>query len=82
MTRDYDRILKCARETPAANEQLVAALTYVELGEFDLMRLHAAAAADVLVNRFPDLGDPIVLAAVLTAAFLQHERLQAAAPLN
>jgi hypothetical protein len=82
MTRDYNRILQCVIETPEANEQLSAALAYCQLREYDLMTLHCAAAADILCNGFPELGDPIDLARVFALAFAQDERYRAAAPLN
>src|SRR5262245_18192168 len=49
---------------------------------WDLARLHSAAAADILVNRDPELGDPIWLCALLVATFLQDDLNRAAASLN
>ena len=54
---------------PEANEQLVAAFTYVEMGDLELMMLHAAAAADVLANKYPDLGEAIELTRLLARSF-------------
>jgi hypothetical protein len=79
---DYNNILRCVAASPEAREQLTAALVYSEHGIHDLMRLHAAAAADILVAKHPDLGDPIRLCAVLVAALLQDERNRQTALLN
>jgi len=79
---DYTKILEAVRSTPEANQQLACAMVYVDYGHWDLVRLHAAAAADLLVAKDPALGDPIRLCALLVAAFLQDERNRAAAPLN
>jgi hypothetical protein len=79
---DYDRILRRIAESPEAREQLTCALVYAEHGNWDLARLHSAAAADILVNRNPELGDPLRVAAIFTAAFLQDERNRTRALLN
>jgi hypothetical protein len=79
---DYKLILQRIAETPEAGKKLVCAQVYVHHGHWDLVRLHAAAAADLIAEKYPGEFEPIELAAILVATFLQDERNRAAAPLN
>lgn len=78
----YQRILRAVRETPAARDRLALALAHMELENIPGMALAAAQAADILATEHPELGDPIRLAQLLQASFVEWAVTADRAPLN